>query len=52
LNIVEILWHKLKYEWLRPQDYETTDRLFYAVWQALAAVGTSLTINFSKFALA
>lgn len=52
LNIVEILWHKLKYEWLRPQDYETTEGLFYAVWQALAAVGTGLTINFSKFRLA
>lgn len=52
LNIVEILWHKLKYEWLRPVDYETTEGLFYVVWQILAAVGRSLTISFSKFRLA
>lgn len=52
LNIVEILWHKLKYEWLSPQDYETTDGLFYTVRQILAAVGTTLTISFSKFSLA
>jgi transposase len=52
LNLVEVLWRKLKYEWLRPADYETTEGLFYAVWQALAAVGTSLQINFSRFGLA
>jgi len=52
LNIVEILWRKLKYEWLRPEDYETTEGLFYTVWQVLAAVGNDLKINFSDFALA
>ena len=52
LNIVEILWRKLKYEWLSARDYETKEGLFYTVRQALAAVGTSLTINFSKFGLA
>ncbi|MGI9036213.1 MAG: transposase [Pyrinomonadaceae bacterium] len=52
LNIVEVLWRKLKYEWLAPKDYETTEGLFYTVRQALAAVGTSLRINFSKFNLA
>lgn len=51
LNIVETLWRKLKYEWLAPKDYETTEGLFYTVRQALAAVGTSLHINFSKFSL-
>jgi transposase len=28
LNIVEILWRKLKYEWLSARDYETTEGLF------------------------
>lgn len=51
LNIVETLWRKLKHEWLAPNDYETTDGLCYTVRQALAAVGTSLWINFSKFSL-
>ena len=51
LNIAERLWRKLKYEWLQPADYATTDGLFYRVRQALAAVGTSLKIQFSEFSL-
>ncbi len=51
LNIVETLWRKLKYEWLTPNDYETSEGLFYTVRQALAAVGTTLYINFSQFSL-
>lgn len=51
LNIVEILWRKLKYEWLSPKDYETDEGLYYRVWQALAAVGSDLKINFSSFSL-
>lgn len=49
LNIVETLWRKLKYQWLRPQDYLEADALFYQVRQALAAVGTLLRINFAPF---
>ena len=51
LNLAETLWRKLKYEWLQPSDYATTDGLFYRVRQALAAVGTSLKIRFSEFSL-
>jgi transposase len=51
LNLAERLWRKLKYEWLQPTDYATTDCLFYQVRQALAAVGTSLRIRFSEFGL-
>jgi transposase len=51
LNIAETLWRKLKYEWLQPADYATTDGLFYQVRQAMAAVGTSLKIRFSEFSL-
>lgn len=47
LNIVETLWRKLKYEWLQPEDYTNKQTLCYGVWQALAAVGNSLTIGFS-----
>lgn len=49
LNLAETLWRKLKYEWLQPTDYATTDGLFYRVRQALAAVGSTLKINFSEF---
>jgi transposase len=51
LNIAERLWRKLKYEWLQPADYATTDGLFYQVRQALAAVGKGLKIRFSEFNL-
>lgn len=50
LNIVEVLWRQLKYQWLRPQDYLETQTLFYQVRQALAAVGTLLHIHFKPFA--
>lgn len=51
LNIVEVLWRQLKYEWLQPGDYTDAQTLFYQTRQALAAVGSLLTINFSQFAL-
>ena len=49
LNIAEVLWRKLKYEWLRAEDYADAPTLHYQVWLALKAVGRSLTINFSPF---
>jgi len=49
LNIAEILWRKLKYEWLCPEDYADKETLSYAVWQALSSVGQSLKINFQPF---
>ena len=49
LNIAEVLWRKLKYEWLRPEDYADKETLRYGVWQALSAVGQSLRIEFRTF---
>ena len=51
LNIAERLWKELKARWLKPEDYLSTDRLFYAVNLALAAVGKGLFINFSYYQL-
>jgi transposase len=51
LNIAETLWRKLKYEWLQASNYSSKETLFYTVRQALAAVGSSLTIHFPDFAL-
>jgi transposase len=48
LNIAEILWRKLKYEWLRGEDYADRDRLHCRIWQALAEVGETLHIHFNK----
>ena len=49
LNIVEILWRKLKYEWLSPTDYQDKENLFYQIRLALTDVGQNLFIKFSKF---
>ena len=49
LNIAEMLWRKLKYEWLRPEHYASLDTLRLAVWTALKAVGNSVNIAFSPF---
>lgn len=46
LNIAEILWRKLKYEWLIPSDYVDKQQLHYSVRQILGAVGRILRINF------
>lgn len=51
LNLIEILWKMLKYYWLKPEDYAEEQLLFYKTTQALAAVGSSLNINFSNLAL-
>lgn len=52
LNLIETLWRKLKYQWLRPQDYASEESLFYLVTQILAAVGRDLTINLASSELA
>lgn len=49
LNIIEILWRKLKYEWLSPSDYLDKENLFYQIRLALTSVGQELFIKFSKF---
>ena len=46
LNIIERLWRELKTRWLRPEDYSSTDQLFYAVKLILSALGKTLFINF------
>lgn len=51
LNIVEVLWRKLKYEWLQPRDYADAHTLFERTRQLLAGVGNQLRIHFSEFAL-
>lgn len=49
LNIAEHLWKQLKYFWLQPEMYASKQLLFYNVRLALAAVGSLLAIEFSKF---
>lgn len=49
LNIAEILWRKLKYEWLSAADYLDWENLKYQVRLGLSSVGSLLKINFSEF---
>jgi transposase len=49
LNIVEILWKKVKYEWLQVKDYADKNTLHEAVGHILSEVGKSLTIAFQPF---
>jgi len=49
LNIAEILWRKLKYEWLSAGDYLDWENLKYQVRLGLSNVGSLLKINFSNF---
>ncbi len=49
LNIAEILWRKLKYEWLSAGDYLDWENLKYQVRLGLSNVGVRLKINFSEF---
>lgn len=49
LNIIEIMWRELKQRWLKPQDYQSFEKLQYAVQLALMAVGKKIKINFKQF---
>lgn len=48
LNIIETLWRKIKYEWLRPKDYKNLKTLEAAIDNILINFGTKFTIDFSK----
>ena len=50
-NLIERFGKELKEGWLRPQDYQTADELFYAVNRVFAAVGQHVNLQFSPFQL-
>lgn len=47
LNIIEILWRKIKYEWLPFSAYESFQSLKESLFEILANVGKSYTIKFA-----
>jgi transposase len=47
LNPIETLWRKMKYEWLKPHDYQNRDTLSNAVEHILCNYGSLFTINFA-----
>ena len=48
LNLIETLWRKIKYEWLKPQDYLDFDTLTNAVENIILEVGKKYKINFGE----
>jgi transposase len=47
LNIIEILWRKMKYEWLKPEDYASFEKLTEAIKEILSQLGAEYKINFT-----
>jgi hypothetical protein len=46
LNIIEILWRKMKYEWLKPEDYASFEKLTKVIKEILSNLGAEYKINF------
>ncbi len=48
MNLIETLWRKIKYEWLKPHRYNSWLTLSEALKDILLKVGTSFKIDFSE----
>ncbi len=46
LNIIEILWRTMKYEWLKAEDYISFEKLTEAIKEILSNLGTEYKIKF------
>ena len=47
LNIIEILWRKIKYEWMPFSAYNSFEDLEKSLFDILSGVGTEFNIQFS-----
>lgn len=47
LNIIEIVWRKIKYEWLPFSAYESIDTLRDNLFEVLANIGIKYQVNFN-----
>jgi transposase len=48
LNLIETLWRKMKYNWLKPGDYSSWETLKRAIDDILNSVGKDLKIKFKE----
>lgn len=48
LNLIETLWRKIKYEWLKQHQYLGSDLFFEGLERILLAIGDEFTINFKN----
>ncbi len=47
LNIIEILWRKIKYEWMPFSAYESFHNMKESLFKILANIGKYYTVNFA-----
>ena len=47
LNLIEILWRFMKYEWIELNAYENLDKLFAYIEKVLKGFGKEYIINFA-----
>lgn len=48
LNLIETLWRKIKYEWLKPRDYLSAQNMRKALSNIVKMYDNEYCINFSK----
>jgi transposase len=48
LNLIETLWRKIKYDWLKPSDYASWEQLKTAIDNILTSVGDKFKIEFDE----
>ena len=48
LNLIETLWRKIKYEWLRPDDYLSKENLEEALFNIITKYNDEYSVNLSK----
>ncbi|MEL6834814.1 MAG: transposase, partial [Bacteroidota bacterium] len=48
LNLIELLWRKIKYEWLKAEDYLSAKKLKEALYRIIENYDKEFTVNFSK----
>ncbi len=46
LNLIETLWRKMKYQWLKAEDYASFEKLSEAVKKILSEIGKEYKIKF------
>ena len=46
LNLIETLWRKMKYEWLKPKDYLNLKTFEAAIDHILCNLGTKFNMDF------
>ena len=48
LNLIENLWRKIKYQWIKPMDYRNKETFMAALEKILTQIGHEFTINFKE----